>query len=46
MILHETTPVPDSALPLEAFRTHLRLGTGFGEDSLQDAVLLAFPRRS
>ncbi|TNJ46722.1 hypothetical protein [Phaeobacter sp. B1627] len=46
MILHETTPVPDSALPLEAFKAHLRLGTGFGEDSLQDAVLLAFLRAS
>ena len=46
MILHETTPVPDSALPLEAFKAHLRLGTGFGEASLQDAVLLAFLRAS
>ncbi len=46
MILHETTPVPDSALPLDAFRAHLRLGTGFGEASLQDSVLVAFLRAS
>lgn len=46
MILHEITPVPDSALPLDAFKAHLRLGTGFGEDSLQEPVLLAFLRAS
>ena len=27
------------ALPLAALRDHLRLGTGFGDDSLQDGVL-------
>ena len=46
MILHEITPVPDSALPLDALKAHLRLGTGFGEDSLQEPVLLAFLRAS
>lgn len=39
MILVEETPVPEGALPVQALRDHLRLGTGFGEDSLQDAVL-------
>jgi uncharacterized phiE125 gp8 family phage protein len=39
MILTELTNVPDSALPLQAFKNQLRLGTGFGEDTLQDAVL-------
>jgi uncharacterized phiE125 gp8 family phage protein len=39
MILTELTSVPDSALPLQAFKNQLRLGTGFGEDTLQDAVL-------
>ena len=46
MILHELTPLPDSILPLAAFKAHLRLGTGFGEEALQDAVLLAFLRAS
>ncbi|WP_412072920.1 head-tail connector protein [Tritonibacter mobilis] len=46
MILHELTPLPDSILPLSAFKAHLRLGTGFGEEALQDAVLLAFLRAS
>lgn len=46
MILHELTPLSDSTLPLEAFKAHLRLGTGFGEEALQDAVLLAFLRAS
>jgi len=27
------------ALPIEAFRTHMCLGTGFGNDSMQDPVL-------
>ena len=39
MILVEETPVPAGALPLAALRDHLRLGTGFGDDSLQDGVL-------
>ncbi|AZV78562.1 hypothetical protein EBB79_12200 [Parasedimentitalea marina] len=44
MILTEQTPVPEAALPLEPFKAHLRLGTGFGEDSLQDEVLISFLR--
>lgn len=44
MMLSEVTPVPGAALPLEEFKAHLRLGTGFGEDSLQDEVLLGFLR--
>lgn len=46
MMLSEVTPVPDAALPLEAFKAHLRLGTGFGEDGLQDVVLIGFLRAS
>ncbi|OIQ44706.1 MAG: hypothetical protein BM558_06805 [Roseobacter sp. MedPE-SW] len=46
MMLSEVTPVPDSALPLEAFKAHLRLGSGFGEDDLQDSVLTGFLRAS
>lgn len=45
-MLSEVTPVPDAALPLEAFKAHLRLGTGFGESDLQDSVLIGFLRAS
>lgn len=44
MMLVEVTPVPETALPLAGFRAHLRLGTGFAEDGLQDAVLVGFLR--
>ena len=39
MILTELTATPVSALPVAAFRDHLRLGTGFADDTLQDPVL-------
>lgn len=39
MRLDELTVVPDAALPVAAFRDHLRLGSGFGADSLQDTLL-------
>ena len=39
MMLTEQTTVPAAALPVQAFRDHLRLGTGFADDDLQDAVL-------
>ncbi|WP_108484073.1 head-tail connector protein [Oceaniglobus ichthyenteri] len=37
----EVTPVASAALPMAQFRDHLRLGTGFGDDSLQNGVLEA-----
>ncbi len=43
MLIEETT-LPDAALPVEEFKAHLRLGTGFEESSVQDAVLLSFLR--
>lgn len=43
MLIEETT-VPDAALPVDEFKAHLRLGSGFGDDTLQDAVLLSFLR--
>lgn len=43
-MLMEETSVPLGALPIEAFKTHLRLGTGFSEQSLQDPVLEGFLR--
>jgi uncharacterized phiE125 gp8 family phage protein len=39
MILIEQTTVPTLALPIAAFKTHLRLGTGFADDALQDGLL-------
>jgi uncharacterized phiE125 gp8 family phage protein len=44
MMLIEETTVPREALPVAEFRDHLRLGTGFGEDGLQDAVLESYLR--
>jgi len=43
-MLVEVTGVPDAALPVARLREHLRLGTGFGEDGLQDPVLAGFLR--
>ncbi len=44
MMLIEETTVPDAALPVEQFKAHLRLGTGFGDDGLQDGILRGFLR--
>ncbi|MFY0596084.1 MAG: phage head-tail connector protein [Cognatishimia sp.] len=44
MYLVDETELPVSALPMAEFRAHLRLGTGFTEDSLQDSVLEGFLR--
>lgn len=41
MRLKEQTGLAAATLPIAAFREHLRLGSGFGEDSLQDTVLEA-----
>lgn len=43
MLVEETT-VPAEALPIEAFKAHLRLGTGFADDAVQDPVLDSFLR--
>ena len=42
MMLIEETTVPDEALPVEQFKSHLRQGTGFGVDDLQTAVRKGF----
>jgi uncharacterized phiE125 gp8 family phage protein len=44
MMLVEETSVPTEALPVEEFRDHLRLGSGFSDDTLQDSVLESFLR--
>lgn len=44
MMLIEETTVPDGALPVDDFKAHLRVGSGFTTDSLQDEVLRSFLR--
>jgi len=44
MMLVELTTVPQAAIPLAAFKDHLRLGSGFAEGDLQDSVLDGFLR--
>lgn len=44
MMLIEETAIADAALPVEQFKAHLRLGTGFAEDNVQDEVLKSFLR--
>lgn len=39
MMLNEDTPVADAALPLQGFKDHLRLGSAFGDEDLQDGIL-------
>ncbi len=39
MMLTETTTVPTEVLPIGNFRNHLRFGTGFADDSIQDEML-------
>ncbi len=44
MMLVEETTVPQAAIPVAQFKEHLRLGTGFSDDGLQDVVLEGFLR--
>ncbi|MEP5730950.1 MAG: head-tail connector protein [Sulfitobacter sp.] len=44
MMLTDETPILDAALPVEALKAHLRLGSGFGSDDVQDVVLTSFLR--
>lgn len=39
MMLTELTPVPVLALPVEELKDHLRLGSGFADDALQDSLI-------
>ncbi len=43
-MLIEETPIPDAVLPLEALKAHLRLGSGFGTDDIQDSMIASFLR--
>lgn len=44
MILTELTSVAVSALPIDQFKAHLRLGSGFADSDLQDELLEAYLR--
>lgn len=44
MMLIEESAVAEAALPVARFKDHLRLGTGFADDGLQDEVLAGFLR--
>ena len=44
MMLVEEMIVPDAALPIDALRRHVRLGTGFAEDDMQEELLASFLR--
>ncbi|PPB81299.1 putative phiE125 gp8 family phage protein [Albidovulum inexpectatum] len=44
MMLSEVAPVAQSALPVAAFRDHLRLGSGFADDGVQDALAESYLR--
>jgi uncharacterized phiE125 gp8 family phage protein len=39
MTLTELTSLPSTAFPLQAMKDHLRLGSGFSDDGLQDALV-------
>ncbi len=43
-MLVEETPIPAAAVPVDALKAHLRLGTGFADDAVQDTVLESFLR--
>ena len=44
MMLIEQTTVPDGALPVQALKDHLRLGTGFTDAGMQDALIRCYLR--
>lgn len=43
-MLTEQSAVSGAALPVQAMKEHLRLGTGFGDDGMQDALIEAHLR--
>lgn len=44
MMLIEQTSVPSAALPVQEFKDHLRLGTGFADDGVQDVLVEGYLR--
>lgn len=43
-MLTEDNEIPLAALPVDAFKSHVRLGTGFDSDVVQDEVIESFLR--
>lgn len=43
-MLIELTSIADEALPVEDFKAHLRMGTAFGVEDVQDGVIAGFLR--
>ncbi len=46
MMLTEIGGVPQAALPVVSLRDHLRIGTGFADDNVQDGLLESYLRAS
>ncbi|MFN6926017.1 MAG: hypothetical protein ACK4P8_10255 [Tabrizicola sp.] len=44
MMLTEETPVPSSALPVGEMKDHLRMGSGFADDAMQDGLIETYLR--
>ena len=44
MMLTEQTSVPVEALPVQVMKDHLRLGTGFADDGMQDGLIVGHLR--
>jgi len=44
MMLIEQTTVPGSALPVQGLKDHLRLGTGFTDDGMQNTLIEGYLR--
>lgn len=44
MRVSELAEVPDEELPLQAMKDHLRLGSGFADDGLQDGLVRSYLR--
>lgn len=44
MMLTEQTTVPGAALPVQAMKDHLRLGSGFSDDGMQDGLIESYLR--
>ena len=44
MMLTEETSVPEAVLPVQALKDHLRLGSGFSDDGMQDGLIEGYLR--
>jgi uncharacterized phiE125 gp8 family phage protein len=44
MMLTEETPVPSAALPVDELKDHLRMGSGFADDALQEGLVESYLR--